>query len=304
MREQFGRPIATFQAVKHHCANMLVATELATAAVWDAARAASSGGDQFSYAAAVAATLALPAADLTAQLNIQVHGGIGFTWEHDAHLYLRRATAMEAIVDAEAAAQEITDLTRRGIRRESSVDLPPEAEAIAETCARSPSASARSTPPAQRDALIESGYVMPHWPEPWGRDAGAVEQLVIEQEFKRHGITRPAYGITGWVILTLIQHGSERPGRALGAARAAPGRHLVPAVQRARRRLRRRRRQDEGHPRRRRLAGQRPEGLDQRRPRVQARLRHRAHQPRRAQARRHHHDGDRHAGRRASRCDR
>ncbi|HWB66518.1 MAG TPA: acyl-CoA dehydrogenase family protein, partial [Mycobacteriales bacterium] len=58
VREQFGRPIATYQAVKHHCANMLVATELATAAVWDAARAAVAGGDQRRYAAAVAATLA------------------------------------------------------------------------------------------------------------------------------------------------------------------------------------------------------------------------------------------------------
>ncbi len=97
VRVQFGRPIATFQAVKHHCANMLVATELATAAVWDAARAASEGGDQFTLAAAEAAALALAAADECANLNIQVHGGIGFTWEHDAHLYLRRATALEAI---------------------------------------------------------------------------------------------------------------------------------------------------------------------------------------------------------------
>ena len=92
-REQFGRPIATFQAVKHHCANMLVAAELATAAAWDAGRAASGGGDQFSYTGAIAATLAVPAAVSNAQLNIQVHGGIGFTWEHDAHLYLRRAAA-------------------------------------------------------------------------------------------------------------------------------------------------------------------------------------------------------------------
>ncbi|MGZ4684008.1 MAG: acyl-CoA dehydrogenase, partial [Acidimicrobiales bacterium] len=209
VREQFGRAIATFQAVKHHCANMLVATELATAAVWDAARAAAAGGPQFSSAAAAAATLAMPAADLCAQLNIQVHGGIGFTWEHDAHLYLRRATALEAIIDTEAASIDLTDLTRQGVKRESSVDLPPEAEAIAETV-RSFAEGIRSRDAAaQRDALIESGYVMPHWPEPWGRAAGAVEQLVIEQEFKRQGITRPAYGITGWVILTLIQHATD-----------------------------------------------------------------------------------------------
>jgi 3-oxochol-4-en-24-oyl-CoA dehydrogenase len=102
VRMQFGRPIATFQAVKHHCANMLVATELATAAVWDAARATSAGGDQFSLTAAMAAALAVPAAEHNAQLNIQVHGGIGFTWEHDAHLYLRRAAAIEALLDADA----------------------------------------------------------------------------------------------------------------------------------------------------------------------------------------------------------
>ena len=93
MREQFGRTIATFQAVKHHCANMAVATELATSAVWDAARAADDGEAPFSYAAAVAASLALPAADLCANLSIQLHGGIGFTWEHDAHLYFKRARA-------------------------------------------------------------------------------------------------------------------------------------------------------------------------------------------------------------------
>ena len=54
--------------------------------------------------------------------------------------------------------------------------------------------------------MIEAGYVMPNWPKPWGRDAGAIEQLVIEQEFGAAGIKRPSYGITSWVILTLIQY--------------------------------------------------------------------------------------------------
>ena len=62
---------------------------------------------------------------------------------------------------------------------------------------------------------------MPHWPEPWGRGAGAVEQLVIEQEFAAAGINRPGYGITGWVILTLIQHAHRRAGGALGPPGAA-----------------------------------------------------------------------------------
>ncbi len=209
VREQFGRPIATFEAVKHHCANMLVAAEQATAAVWDAARAAASGGDQLSYAAAIAATLAVPAATQNAQLNIQVHGGIGFTWEHDAHLYLRRAAAVEAIIDPEAAAGDVTSLARRGVRRAAAIDLPPEAEPIRDEVRQVVGRIRDLDGDARRQALIETGYVMPHWPRPWGRDAGAVEQLVIEQEFAAAGVERPSYGITSWVILTLIQHASQ-----------------------------------------------------------------------------------------------
>ena len=208
-RFQFGRVIATYQAVKHHLANMAVATELATAAVWDAARASSKGGDQFHYAAAVAATLAGPAADLCANLNTQVHGGIGITWEHDAHLLMRRATSLRALLDADNSAASVTDLTRAGVRRERTVDLPPEAEAIRDTVRTFANSIKDLDAKAQRDQLISSGYVMPHWPTPWGRGAGAIEQLVIEQEFQLAKIKRPAYGITGWVILTLIQYGTE-----------------------------------------------------------------------------------------------
>ena len=210
-RQQFGRPIAMFQGVKHHCANMAVAAELSTAAVWDASRLCGPGADPQAraYAAAIAATLAIPAADLCANLNIQVHGGIGFTWEHDAHLYLRRATAMAAILPGEAAATATTDLARDGATLTRSVDLPPEAEAFRDEVRAFAAGIKDLDADAQRDALIETGYVMPHWPAPFGRDAGAVEQLVIEQELTAAAITRPAYGITGWVILTIIQHATD-----------------------------------------------------------------------------------------------
>ena len=208
VRLQFGRPIAMYQAVKHHCANMAVATELATAAVWDAARAAGGGGEQFSYAAAVAAALAVPAADECVNLGMQVHGGIGFTWEHDCHIYMRRATAIAAVLDADAAATEVTDLTRAGVRRERTVDLPPEAEAIRTTVRAFVDEVKALDADAQKTKMIDDGYAMPHWPEPYGRNAGAIEQLVIEQEFAAAGIKRPQYGITGWVILTMIQHGT------------------------------------------------------------------------------------------------
>ena len=207
VRQQFGRPIATFQAVKHHCANMLVDAELATAAGWDAGRAGLGGGDQLSYTAAIAAALAVPAAVSNASLNIQVHGGIGFTWEHDAHLYLRRAAAIAAVVDTEQAAIDVTDLVRRGVRRAAAIDLPAEAEPIRAAIGPDVARLRGLSGEARKQALIETGYVMPHWPKPWGRDASAVEQLVIEQEFVASGIKRPSLGITSWIILTLIQYG-------------------------------------------------------------------------------------------------
>ena len=236
VRLQFGRPIAMFEAVKHHCANMLVASELATADVWDAARAAEEGGDQLTYTAAMAAALALPAADECAQLNIQVHGGIGFTWEHDAHLYLRRATALEAVVDAEAAALDVTGAVRGGVARVRTIDLPPEAEPMRDEVRAFAERVKGLDAEAQREAMIETGYVMPHWPRPWGRNAGAVEQLVIEQEFRAAGRVPPAVRHHGLGHSHADPARHRGPGGPLGPAGAAPGGHLVPALQRARRR--------------------------------------------------------------------
>ncbi|OBK15354.1 acyl-CoA dehydrogenase [Mycobacterium sp. 1245852.3] len=212
VRQQFGRTIATFQAVKHHCANMLVGAESGIAAVWDAARAASEDLSedeaQFRLIAAVAATLAFPAYVRNAELNIQVHGGIGFTWEHDAHLHLRRAVVSAALFGGDAPAADVFERTAAGAVRENSLDLPPEAEELRAGIRADAAEIAGLSKEAQRDKLIETGYVMPHWPKPWGRAADAVAQLVIEEEFRAAGIKRPDYGITGWVILTLIQHGT------------------------------------------------------------------------------------------------
>lgn len=96
IREQFGRPIGQFQAIKHKCAEMIADTERATAAVWDAARALDDAGESSSdveFAAAVAATLAPATAQRCTQDCIQVHGGIGFTWEHDTNVYRNTLTA-------------------------------------------------------------------------------------------------------------------------------------------------------------------------------------------------------------------
>lgn len=208
VRQQFGRTIATFQAIKHHCANMLVGAESGIAAVWDAARAAGEDEEQFRLVAAVAAALAFPAYVRNAELNVQVHGGIGFTWEHDAHLHLRRAVVSAALFGGDAPGADVFERTAAGIARENSLDLPPEAEELRTGIRADAAEIAALDKEAQRDKLIETGYVMPHWPKPWGRAADAVAQLVIEEEFRAAGIKRPDYGITGWVILTLIQHGT------------------------------------------------------------------------------------------------
>src|SRR5690606_35016153 len=92
VREQFGRAIGQFQGVKHTGARRFCTTERAVVTAWDAARAlAGPGGPEASLAAAIAATTAPTAAFEVAKSCIQVLGGIGYTWEHDAHLYLRRA---------------------------------------------------------------------------------------------------------------------------------------------------------------------------------------------------------------------
>jgi alkylation response protein AidB-like acyl-CoA dehydrogenase len=157
----------------------------------------------------MAAALALPAGNRNSQLNIQVHGGVGFTWEHDAHLYLRRATTLEAIVNVEAASVEIARLFSAGTRPARALELPPEADAVRAEVAPFVARLVELDEPARRSALIESGYVMPAWPRPWGREAGAIEQLVIQQEHDAHGVKRPIYSITGWVIRSLIEHGTD-----------------------------------------------------------------------------------------------
>ncbi len=205
-RVQFGRPIGTFGPVKHHCANMLVATEQATAGAWGAARQ-DLGGDESELAAAAASSLALPAFVFCAKQNIQVHGGIGYTWEHDAHLYLRRAIALESLMGpVDRAREDVARLMARGVRTKATIALPPEAEAFREE-ARAVVEQVEALPKeAKRKALSDSGYLVPYWPKPWGREAGPVEQLVIEEEFRSVG--RPDLSISGWNTLTIAQHGT------------------------------------------------------------------------------------------------
>jgi alkylation response protein AidB-like acyl-CoA dehydrogenase len=97
-REQFGAPIGSFQAVKHHCADMAVGVEAGRSALWAAAFALAAGSaDARTRATSAASAYSKAAASQVAGTALQVHGGIGFTWEHDLHLLLRRIKVDEAI---------------------------------------------------------------------------------------------------------------------------------------------------------------------------------------------------------------
>ncbi|MBW0015621.1 acyl-CoA dehydrogenase [Mycobacterium sp.] len=209
VREQFGKPIGSFQAVKHLCAEMLCRAEQAEVAAADAARAAADpDAEQFSIAAALAASVGIAAAKANVKDCIQVLGGIGCTWEHDAHLYLRRAHAIGRVLGgAERWLRRITALTQAGVRRRLSVDLsgveelrPEIAAAVAEIAA---------LPEDQRQAaLAEAGLLAPHWPAPYGRGASPAEQLLIDEEMSAAGVVRPDLVIGWWAAPTILEHGT------------------------------------------------------------------------------------------------
>ena len=225
IRHQFGRPIGQFQAVKHRCAWMLTAAELAAATAWDAARAlpdtggggaaAGDGSGQDgdgagSELAAAAAALVAPDAAVTCTHEcIQVLGGIGYTWEHDAHLYYRRALSLRAVLGGPGEwAQRVAGLALAGASRPVSIDLPPEAVPL-RAQVRADLAEIAAARPADRNGrLAGGGWVTPHLPRPWGREAGPLEQLVIAEEMRSAGLRAPGLMIGAWVVPALVQYGS------------------------------------------------------------------------------------------------
>ena len=209
VREQFGKPIGSFQAIKHLCAEMLCRAEQVAVAAADAARAAGEGDDgQLSIAAAIAAGIGIDAAKANAKDCIQVLGGIGITWEHDAHLYLRRAYGIGQFLGGSAPwLRRSAELTRAGVRRNLGIDLSEVADLRPEIAAAVSDIAA--LPKEKRQVgLAEAGLQAPHWPAPYGRGAGPAEQLLIDQELASAGVTRPDLVIGWWAAPTIVEHGT------------------------------------------------------------------------------------------------
>ncbi len=135
---------------------------------------------------------------------------MGFTWEHDAHIHLRRATTLRQILGGTAPLRAAASrLALEGGRRRLSIDLPPEAERLREQLTPVvASIGALEDPAEQRRALADEGLLAPHWPAPWGRDAGAVEQLVIDQVCAEVGLRRPNLAVAAWALPTIMAHGT------------------------------------------------------------------------------------------------
>ena len=207
-REQFGKKIGAFQGVKHKCAEMLVRAEQAYAVVWDAARALDEAPSrERDLSAAIAVSVAVQAAVDNAKDCIQVLGGIGYTWEHDAHLFYKRALSLRAWVGSASTWRgRAADLALEGARRTLELDLGDTATLREEV--RAFVATLPSDPKQQRIALADGGFQTPHWPAPWGRNASAVEQLVIDEELAAAGVQRADLVIGGWAAPTIVAHGT------------------------------------------------------------------------------------------------
>ncbi|MEU8318288.1 acyl-CoA dehydrogenase [Nonomuraea sp. NPDC048881] len=239
VREQFGRPIGQFQGVKHRVAAALVALEQARAAVWDAARAldtpptdgpgasgASRGpgepgglggpgglgqpgglGDDVRLAVGVAAVLGPDAAVRCAADAIQVLGGIGYTFEHDAHRHYRRALSGRMLAgDPGPWAEQVAELALAGARRAMEPDLPEESVPLREAIRAEAESLRREEPLARLGRFAREGWIMPYLPRPWGRAATPLEQVIIHQEFR--DLKRPNLGIAAWAVPSIVTYGT------------------------------------------------------------------------------------------------
>jgi len=213
VRHQFGRPVGAFQAVKHLCAGMLCRAETAAALAWDAARAVDEEPGQLPLIAAAAAAVSLDAAVEVAKDCIQVLGGIGFTWEHDVHLYLRRALALRQLLGGSARWRDrAARLALSGVRRQLQLDeaeITGDLAAVRLEAAELAARFAALPEPQQRRELADRGYAAPAWPRPHGLAASPGALLIIDDELAKAGVSRPDLVIGGWAIPAILAHGTQ-----------------------------------------------------------------------------------------------
>ena len=226
-REQFGRPIGSFQAIKHKCADMLVDLEWARSASLAALQAVEGSEDggvsqESDWRASMAKAVCSESLRSAVNANVQIHGGIGFTWEDSAHLYLRRARTDEVVLGTPAQHWD-----RLGVNLSTSPDVIGDI-AAARAQIRSfladapkpaglrnygPTPTADDVEPGRtwHRYLADHGYTCLHWPVEFGGAAATVAyQAVFAEECARAGVPRQL-NITGADLVgpVLIKFGSQ-----------------------------------------------------------------------------------------------
>ena len=212
VREQFGRTVGSFQAIKHKAARMYSQLEVMSAAAWDGARALgdlADGDEQLSLAAAEAAVQCLPGAVDLALETVTLLGGIGYTWEHDTHLYWRRAITLSSLLGPASAWEHRLGELAQTASRDFDLDLAEVEPAFRERI-KTQLREVKDLPEAeQRAKLGDLGLVSPHYPEPYGLSATPAQQLVIHEEFVHAGIPQPSTVIGEWALPTILAHGTK-----------------------------------------------------------------------------------------------
>jgi alkylation response protein AidB-like acyl-CoA dehydrogenase len=235
-RIQFGRAIGSFQAIKHRCADMLVDVESARSVVYYGLWTAVHNPGQFPIGASLARAVCSDAYARSATHNIQIHGGIGFTWEHPAHLYLKRAKSSQLLFDSPTAhrARLAEWIDMAGISEaqpspagHSSIDPPADArsideaieEAIAQFLADHPVTDPDDVEAdrALREARFDAGLAMVNFAQGYGgRGLDAALQSVVERRFAEAGCpdhsARNVIGL-GMAMPTVHAHGTEAQKR-------------------------------------------------------------------------------------------
>lgn len=212
VREQFGRPVGQFQGVKHRCAWMLARAESARAVSWDAARALDDpeSGDGGSLAIAVAAATSIDAGFTNAKDCIQTLGGIGFTWEHLAGFQLRRSQANRLVMDSTAHWQQrVARLAMAGARRQFHLEYPAGADEIRARVRAELEPAVALTGTERDHYLADHGYTQPSLPEPYGKGADGMTQLVITEELAALDLAPVDMVIGNWVVPSLVHWGTD-----------------------------------------------------------------------------------------------
>ena len=223
-REQFGQPVGAFQGLQHKAAVLRVNAELAAAAAWDAVHAVTEPLEQQRLAAGSAALMAVAAAPDLVLDAMLMFGAIGYTWEHDTHLYWRRVTSLAASFGPTTRWSRDVGEISRTVKRASTLDLGDVESDFRASVAtildraltlpnEHPSDDDRAPGLAtgtQRDMLAEAGMVAPQLPPPWGIGATAVQQVIINEEFSRRpDLVKPSLGIAEWILPTILSGGTD-----------------------------------------------------------------------------------------------